>query len=121
LAIGAAAVIPMAPFYDWKMLFDKGGEVMNDPQFGEFYNPEMGQMTQMMAVQQQQMEQQQGQADMQAQDAATGHQMAQTATEMQKPSLEREKIATTRAGIVQKGVSDKLKIAAGKNKKAGKK
>ncbi len=44
LAVMAAPIIPAAPFYDWKKLFDKGGDANNDPYFGEFYNEEIAAM-----------------------------------------------------------------------------
>ena len=52
LALKAAAIIPNTPFYNWKMLFDKGGNVNNDPSFSEFFLPEIARMVGMMAQQQ---------------------------------------------------------------------
>lgn len=102
LALEAAAVIPTAPFFDWKRLFDKGGEVMNDPQFGEFYIPEIGSMSQQMLVQQQQMEQMQGAAAIENQQAATEGQRVNTSVTSQQPQIERVKIAPQLAGLAQK-------------------
>ncbi len=56
LAINAAQLIPMTPYYDWEMLFNKGGEMQNDPSFGEFYDPQIaaqvqGMMAEQMAAQ----------------------------------------------------------------------
>lgn len=44
LALRAAPLIPQTPFYDWKLLFQKGGDVNNDPTFGEFYLPDVAKM-----------------------------------------------------------------------------
>ncbi len=44
LAIQAAGVIPNTPFYDWKMIFDRGGDVNNDPSWGDFFNPEIARL-----------------------------------------------------------------------------
>jgi hypothetical protein len=44
LVMAAAPIIPASPFYDWRTLFDKGGEVLNDPSFGEFFDPELAGM-----------------------------------------------------------------------------
>jgi len=102
LAIASAAVIPTAPFFDWKKLFDKGGEVMNDPTFGEFYNAETANVMQMMTAQQQVMEQKETGTSIQVNQAAAAGQMVSAAVDAQKPGLEREKIATQRAGLAQK-------------------
>jgi len=52
LALKAAPIIPNTPFYNWKTLFDKGGNVNNDPYFSEFFLPEIARMVGMMAMQQ---------------------------------------------------------------------
>ncbi len=51
LAIQAAPLIPSTPFYDWAKLFEKGGEVNNDPFFGEFFLPEIARMVGQLAAQ----------------------------------------------------------------------
>jgi len=52
-ALRAASIVPMAPFYDWKRLFDKMGEILNDREFSEFYSPEIaGQLMGMNMAQQ---------------------------------------------------------------------
>jgi len=51
LAIQAAPLIPSTPFYDWAKLFEKGGEVNNDPFFGEFFLPEIAKMVGQLAAQ----------------------------------------------------------------------
>jgi hypothetical protein len=50
LALQAAPIIPAAPFYDWKKLFEKGGDVNNDPYFGEFFDPEIASMVGQLAA-----------------------------------------------------------------------
>lgn len=139
MAIEAAAVIPTAPFYDWKKLFDKGGEVMNDPSFGDFYNAQVGQGMQMMNIQQQQMEQQQAQSQMQQdqmgaqqdqgmaqQDMAIAGQQhgAKMATEAVKRHAVlagvKDKHAITRATVQQKklqGRSYGAKVGAARSNK----
>ena len=44
LALQAAPLIPVTPFYDWQKLFEKGGEINNDPYFSEFFLPEIARM-----------------------------------------------------------------------------
>ncbi len=105
LAIAAAPLIPASPFYDWKKLFEKGADILNDPTFAEFYLPEVAQASQMMLEQQTMMEQQAIGAD----TAAT---QTDTRVAAQQPGLEREKIATQQQGIQQKAVSDKMKLKA---------
>ena len=51
LAITAAPLIPNTPYYDWAKLFEKGGDVNNDPYFGEFFLPEIAQMMGIQASQ----------------------------------------------------------------------
>jgi hypothetical protein len=55
LLIAAAPVIPMAPFYNWDVIFEKGGDVSNDPYFADVYNRQVAQMMQMAQQQQQQL------------------------------------------------------------------
>ena len=50
LAIQAAPIIPNVPYYDWELLFRKGGEVNNDPYFSEFFLPEIARMMGILAA-----------------------------------------------------------------------
>lgn len=56
LVLASAPIIPMAPFFDWKALFDKGGETVNDREFGDVFSPEVAGQSMGMALAKQQME-----------------------------------------------------------------
>jgi hypothetical protein len=54
LVMNAATIIPQSPFYDWKRIFEKGGEILNDPTFADFYLADVAQQyaAQMLAAEQ---------------------------------------------------------------------
>ena len=120
LVLAAAPLIPGTPFYDWKRLFEKGGEVMNDSQFADFYSPAVAQGQQQMAMQTQQAEQQaqqqqqqQGQADaqMKQQQGALDmqHKQVKMQNEAAKPALERMKMENDQTSLLQKAAAMRSK------------